>query len=157
MVKNLPANTGDIRDTGLIHGWGRFPRVEMATHSSILAWRIYGKRIQGGYSLWGCRVRRNRACRSSKSETMQLLRVAMAARKNLVQICQSSFNYAICLLRGFQWVWAQERKNNIQGLFSRKRMHLEHWPPDTCTHRHTGTPSSQGLTSAWKIATSEVL
>ena len=36
-------------------------------------------------------------------------------------------------------------------------MHLEHWPPDTYTHRHTGTPSSQGLATAWKIATSEVL
>ena len=34
MVKNPPANAGDIRDTGLI------PGLEMATHSSILAWRI---------------------------------------------------------------------------------------------------------------------
>ena len=25
MVKNLPANSGDIRDTGLIPGSGRFP------------------------------------------------------------------------------------------------------------------------------------
>ena len=25
IVKNLPANTGDIRDTGLIPGLGRFP------------------------------------------------------------------------------------------------------------------------------------
>ena len=34
MVKNPPANAGDIRDAGLI------PGLEMATHSSILAWRI---------------------------------------------------------------------------------------------------------------------
>ena len=40
VVKNLPANAGDIRDAGSI------PRSEdpleegMATHSSILAWRI---------------------------------------------------------------------------------------------------------------------
>ena len=26
MVKNLPANAGDIRDACLIHGWGRSPR-----------------------------------------------------------------------------------------------------------------------------------
>ena len=26
MVKNLPANAGDRRDTGSIHGWGRSPR-----------------------------------------------------------------------------------------------------------------------------------
>ena len=26
MVNNPPANAGDIRDTGSIHGWGRSPR-----------------------------------------------------------------------------------------------------------------------------------
>ena len=36
MVKNLPANAGDIRDAGLIPGSGRFPEEGMATHSSIL-------------------------------------------------------------------------------------------------------------------------
>ena len=40
MVKNLPANTGDARDTGLIPGLGRSPGVRNATHSSILAWKI---------------------------------------------------------------------------------------------------------------------
>ena len=40
MVKNLPANAGDSRDEGLIAG-GEDPLEEgMATHSSILAWRI---------------------------------------------------------------------------------------------------------------------
>ena len=37
MVKNLPANAGDIRDTDLIPGLGRSPEEKMATHSSILA------------------------------------------------------------------------------------------------------------------------
>ena len=40
MVKNLPANAGDIKDTGSIPGWGRSPGGGTATHSSILAWRI---------------------------------------------------------------------------------------------------------------------
>ena len=40
MVKNLPANTGDVRDTGLIPGLERSLEKDMATHSSILAWRI---------------------------------------------------------------------------------------------------------------------
>ena len=40
MVKNLPANTGDARDTGLIPGLGRFPGISMATHSSSLPWKI---------------------------------------------------------------------------------------------------------------------
>ena len=34
VVKNLPANSGDVGDTGLISGWGRSP------HSNILAWKI---------------------------------------------------------------------------------------------------------------------
>ena len=44
MVKNLPANAGDARDSGLITMLGRFNigmfAEEMASHSSILAWRI---------------------------------------------------------------------------------------------------------------------
>ena len=37
MIKNLPVNAGDV---GTISGWGRSHEEEMATHSSILAWKI---------------------------------------------------------------------------------------------------------------------
>ena len=40
MVKNPPANAGDIKDVGLIPGLERSPEKGMATHSSIFAWRI---------------------------------------------------------------------------------------------------------------------
>ena len=40
MVKNLPANAGDIRDMGLIPVSGIFLKEGIATHSSILAYRI---------------------------------------------------------------------------------------------------------------------
>ena len=40
VVKNLPANAGDLRDAGLIPGLGRFLEEGMATQFSILAWRI---------------------------------------------------------------------------------------------------------------------
>ena len=40
MVKNLPANAGDIRDAGLTPELGRPLEEGVATHSSILAWRI---------------------------------------------------------------------------------------------------------------------
>ena len=40
VVKNLPADAGDIRDMGLIPGFERSPGERMATHSSILAWKI---------------------------------------------------------------------------------------------------------------------
>ena len=40
MVKNLPANAGDIRDAGLIPEWEDPLKKEIAIHSSILAWKI---------------------------------------------------------------------------------------------------------------------
>ena len=40
VVKNPPANAGDIRHVGLIPGLGRSPAGGHAVHSSILAWRI---------------------------------------------------------------------------------------------------------------------
>ena len=40
VVKNLPANAGNPRDTGSIPGSGRSPGEEMATHSTIVAWKI---------------------------------------------------------------------------------------------------------------------
>ena len=39
-VKNLPANAENIKAVGSIPGFGRSPEEGMATHSSILAWRI---------------------------------------------------------------------------------------------------------------------
>ena len=40
VVKNLPASVGDVRDSGSILGWEDPLEKEMATHSSILAWKI---------------------------------------------------------------------------------------------------------------------
>ena len=40
MVKNLPTNARDIRDTGSISVLGTSSEEEMATCSNILAWRI---------------------------------------------------------------------------------------------------------------------
>ena len=39
-VKELACSVGDARDMGSIPGLGRSPEQEMATHSSILAWKI---------------------------------------------------------------------------------------------------------------------
>ena len=39
VVKNLPAHAGDTSDTGSMPGLGRSHGIEMATHSSILAWK----------------------------------------------------------------------------------------------------------------------
>ena len=49
VVKNASANEGDKIDLGSIPGSGRSPLEEgMATHSSILAWRILGTEEPGG-------------------------------------------------------------------------------------------------------------
>ena len=46
--KEHTSNAGDMRDTDLISGSGRSPGEEMATHSSILAWRIPWTEEPGG-------------------------------------------------------------------------------------------------------------
>ena len=50
VVKNLPANPGDIRDITLVQSLGREDLLEkgMATHSSILAWKIPWTEEPGG-------------------------------------------------------------------------------------------------------------
>ena len=40
VLKNLQANAGDVRDLGSIPGLGKPLEEGMATHSSILAWKI---------------------------------------------------------------------------------------------------------------------
>ena len=40
MVKNIPASAGDIRDSGSIPGQEDPLEEGVATHSSILAWKI---------------------------------------------------------------------------------------------------------------------
>ena len=53
VAKNLPADTGDSRDAGLILG-GEDPLEDgMAAHSSILAWRIpWIEEPSGLQSMW---------------------------------------------------------------------------------------------------------
>ena len=40
VVKNLPANAGDVRDAGLVPGLGESSEEEIANYSSILSWVI---------------------------------------------------------------------------------------------------------------------
>ena len=53
MVKNSPANVGDIKDLGSIPGSEDPLEKEMATHSSILAWRIPWTEEPGGLQSMG--------------------------------------------------------------------------------------------------------
>ena len=59
VVKNPPANAGDARDVCFL-GQGDPLEKEMATHSSILAWRIPWREEPGGLQSMGLqRVRYN--------------------------------------------------------------------------------------------------
>ena len=50
LVQNLPA----VQETWVRSlGWEDLLEKEMATHSSILAWKIHGQRSLEGYSPWG--------------------------------------------------------------------------------------------------------
>ena len=62
MVKNLPAVSGGAKDEGSIPVSGRSPG-EMATHSSVLAWRIPCTEEPGGLQSMG----------HKKSETIEQL------------------------------------------------------------------------------------
>ena len=53
VVKNLPANVGDVRTVGLIPGLGRSSGGGMATYSSILEWRIPWTEEPGGLQSMG--------------------------------------------------------------------------------------------------------
>ena len=53
VVKNPPANAGDVREVGSTLG-GEDPLEEgTATHSSLLAWRSHGQRSLAGHSPQG--------------------------------------------------------------------------------------------------------
>ena len=53
VVKNPPASAGDVRDSGSIPGSGRSLKEVMATHSSLLAWRIPWTEEPGGLQSLG--------------------------------------------------------------------------------------------------------
>ena len=60
VVKNLPANAGDAGDGGSVSGLGRTLEEAMATHSSILAWKIPWTEEPGELQSMGLqRVRHN--------------------------------------------------------------------------------------------------
>ena len=52
MVKNLPPSEGDIRDTIPSLGQEDPLEEEMATHSSVLGWRIPWMEEPGGLNPW---------------------------------------------------------------------------------------------------------
>ena len=52
MVKNTPANAGDLRDLGSIPGSGRSPG---EGHGLLLSGESHGQRSLAGYSAWAAK------------------------------------------------------------------------------------------------------
>ena len=50
MVKNTPADAGDVRDAGLISGQKDLLEKDTKTHSNILPGKFHGQRSLVGYS-----------------------------------------------------------------------------------------------------------
>ena len=65
LCKESACNMGDL---GSIPSSGRPLKKGMATHSSILAWRITWTEKPGGYSLWG----------GKESDTTELLTLSLS-------------------------------------------------------------------------------
>ena len=60
MVKNLPANTGDVKEVGSVSRWEEPVEEHVAAHSSILSLRIPWAEEPGGLqSIGSQRVRHN--------------------------------------------------------------------------------------------------
>ena len=53
VVKTSSANEGDLRDGGSVPGWADLLEKGMASHSSILAWRILQTEEPGGLQSLG--------------------------------------------------------------------------------------------------------
>ena len=53
VVNKLPVNAGDLRDMGLISGWGRSPGGGRSNPFHILAWRIPWTEEPGGLQSMG--------------------------------------------------------------------------------------------------------
>ena len=53
MVKNPPTSAGDVKDMAQCLGREDPLEEEMATHSSILTWKIPWTEEPAGYSPWG--------------------------------------------------------------------------------------------------------
>ena len=56
VVKNLPANVGDIRRCRFDPWLGKIPQRRKATHSRILAWKIPWREEPGGLQPIGFRI-----------------------------------------------------------------------------------------------------
>ena len=108
LVKNTPASAGDLRDTGLIPGLGSPLEEGMATHSSILAWRIpWTEEPDGLLSMGSHRVRRDLAC--THAEAVSLLQQVLFHES--LALTENTGLSSVGTMRGFCHIRRGEERN----------------------------------------------
>ena len=112
VVKNLPANSGDIRDASWIPGLGVPSKEGMAIHSSILAWRIPWTRSLVGYSPWDHRESHTNelcwmhCCANLKALAFNCAIMEMRKNQTAGSKRKRSFENQLWTRSGSQrWVW----------------------------------------------------
>ena len=105
VVKNPPANAGDIRGEGSIPGSGRSPEGGHATHFSILAWRIPWTEEPDGLQSMG----------SQKRWTQQKQLSTLARRKR--QTFKWNFKVGLVTLSLFQLLCLSQPSSRDQPTF----------------------------------------
>ena len=89
-------------------GWEDPLEEEMATHSSVLAWRSHGQRNLVGYSPWGCkRVRHSLTNNNNKYIHIHVIymHTCMISCFSYIYVCIQITYIWIYLLLLFSYVW----------------------------------------------------
>ena len=108
VVKNLPANAGDSRDSGPILGSRRSPGVGNGDPLQYSCLENSGQRGLAGYSPWGCRVRHNWV---TNTFTFQTLRTLLG----IVNISQGKLLISFPYMAIPSCVWFRQHQNQRFG------------------------------------------
>ena len=101
VVKNPPANAGDLREVGSIPGSGRSPGGGHATHCSTLTWRIPWTKEPGGLQSMGSQRVRHNWGDNTHAHTPTSRRCMKSRQRGKEELC--TFSYA----SGPQSFWQQ--------------------------------------------------
>ena len=108
VVKNPPANAGDVREAGSIPGSGRSLEEGMATHTSILVWRIPWSDEPGGLLSMGLQ----RVGHDWSDFTHACMHVLSAGDRMMGKINRISALEALTVFRG--WETANRQRNKAR-------------------------------------------
>ena len=125
-VKEPLANVGDVRDAGLIPGLGRSLEKDMATHSTILAWRIPWTEEPGGLQIIGShRDRHDLACTSLGKRNFCIKvwrfgRIVKLLKADFLMAFPFScpFQVCLCVISGPRYYQGLERKSKYYSDFN---------------------------------------